>query len=81
MEIISIDFSKLPTEALNNLLQNDCNGTQPPILSLEAIVAICNILVERRRQEDPSSMPDLNKKWEEFWKWYMEDQGLADSLE
>lgn len=76
-EKIWIDFEKLPSFMLINLLRNDFENGDKPFLSEEEILHICSILVERQREADPSSLSDVNQKWEEFKRRFLDD---AESL-
>lgn len=72
-EKIWIDFEKLPSFVLKNLLRNDFENGDKPFLSEQEIHHICSILVERQREEDPSGLTDVNQKWEEFKRRFLDD--------
>lgn len=49
---IEICFDYLPTWVLKKILRNDFMNMDNPVLSDEAIVHICEILVERSKQKE-----------------------------
>ena len=59
--------NKLSTSQLEALLREDCAGRGN--LSMEAILIICDILVER----NPSKTP-VREKFLEFCKYYLNDE-------
>ncbi len=62
LEKMWFDFEKMPTDALEGLLHNDCMEPQKSVLSDVAILQICKILAKRRTKENPDSIVDVEKK-------------------
>lgn len=68
-----IDYEKLPSDDLENLLRCDCLEPERAFLSLEEIFRICKILAQRRHLEDPEEVTDLKKRWEELLKFNLDE--------
>lgn len=57
-------FDNMPTSALKQLLQKDCNGTL--CLSIEEILIICEIIVNREKKDRQKPNRTADAAWERY---------------
>lgn len=65
-------YRTMSTRALTELLRRD---VQENILNIETVRAISEILLERRRQEDPGSIPPVEPAWNAFQENHLSLRG------